>query len=284
VDATHLPHLGLPASSTGGAYHIITVYAVDETTALVGDRTDDAISIPLADLARARVTIKKDKHRLLSLPAAPASPKDLRPLVQQGLRACYDGLAGAGGVKSAATNFSLKALNLWAERLHGSSDKQSWERIFTPGPRLWQGLQSVYEYIEHYGTGGGLCRPLFADFLTEAAEVCADARLRDLGQRYAELGRDWTSLADAALPDAVPVFREARELHAKKAELRNSGGDADEIRAIHARLAELRQQVKEHFPLSDAECADLRAELQARVRALYEAEVATRDELGRLIA
>jgi len=55
--------------------------------------------------------------------------------------------------------------------MHGSRDEDSWERVFTPGSRLWRGLTSINEYIEHYGTGGGLSRPLFAEFLVEADDA-----------------------------------------------------------------------------------------------------------------
>jgi hypothetical protein len=285
VDATLLPHRAIPGMPSGSGYHVITVYSIDDTagTALIGDLTDAAIAISLEDLARARARIKKDKHRLLSIPGS-ESPTDLTSLVHEGLRACYRGLAGEGGVKSAATNFSLKAIAIWAERLHGSQDRERWEHVFVRGPRLWQGLVSVYDFIEHYGTGGGLCRPLFAEFLSEAAEACADERLGELATRYGELGRAWSSLADAALPDEVPAFREAKELFARKAELINSGGSADEIAAIWTRLGELRSQAREEFPLAEADCAELRAALQARVRALYDSEVAAREALGQVVA
>jgi hypothetical protein len=285
VDAAHLPHRAMPPMASGSAYHVITVYQIDETgkIASIGDRTDEPITIDLADLAKARARIKKDKHRLLSIPAS-ASRADLPALVRGGLRACYDGLAGAGGVKSAATNFSLKAIRLWAERLHGSKDNERWERVFPRGPRLWQGLTSVYDYIEHYGTGGGLCRPLFAEFLTEAVSAGADARLADLALRYTELGSAWSALANDALPDEVPVCREAKELFAHKAELIDGGGSPDEIRAAFARLDELRPRTPDQFPLTEAECTALRARLQARVQALYDAEVAARDAIGQAIA
>jgi hypothetical protein len=285
VDAAHLPHKALPAFARGSAYHVLTVYGIDKAshTASLGDLTDAPIPISLADLARARAGIKKDKHRLLSIPPSP-SPNDLTGPVREGMRACYRGLAGEGGVKSAATNFSLKALHIWAERLHGSRDNERWERVFARGPRLWQGLVSVYDFIEHYGTGGGLCRPLFAEFLAEAADVWADTRLGELAKRYEELGRAWCALANAALPDEVPVFREAKELLARKAELTNSGGSLDEIRAAWARLDELKRQAREQFPLTETDCADLRAALQTRVRDLYEGEVAAREALGQTVA
>jgi hypothetical protein len=269
---------------SGGGYHIVTVYGIDDDTgtALIGDLTDEPLSIPLADLATARGRIKKDKHRLLSLPASQSS-NDLSDVIRGALRACHDGLGGAGGVKSAAKNFSLESLRVWADRLHDSKDNERWERVFERGGRLWQGLTSIYDYIEHYG-GGGLSRPLFAEFLDEAATLGDDSRLHVLAKRYAKLGQKWSDLADAALPGGVPAFREAKKFYAEKAELTNSGGSPDEIRAAWARLGELRRQICDCFPLSESQSADLRAELQKRVRSLYEDEVSARDALGKVIA
>jgi hypothetical protein len=57
---------------------------------------------------------------------------------------------------------------------------------------------AIYDDIENYGTGGGLCRPIFADFLFEADAATGIDVLRTLGDQFAELGRRWTELADAA--------------------------------------------------------------------------------------
>jgi len=61
------------------------------------------MSIPLGDLAVARHRIKKQKNRLLSLPAAPSSP----PL----LELVRDGCCGPamGGLTKAKANFALKS-------------------------------------------------------------------------------------------------------------------------------------------------------------------------------
>src|SRR5688572_11086913 len=266
VDAAHLPHRGMPETWSGGAYHVITVYAIRGDDALIGDRSDQPITIPRDALRTARGRITKFRNRLLTVPETHAIP-ELKSLVQAGLRACHDGL-----VDQRSTSFTLESLRIWGERLHGSKDKESWERVFAPGKRLWRGLVSIYDFIEHYGTGGGLCRPLFADFLTEAGDALGDDRLRTLAATYTELGREWTALAHAALPDAVPELRRARELHDRKAELVAAGGPADEAREIWTEIAQLEQDADRAFPLDAAAAAALRAELQQRVRALYERE------------
>jgi hypothetical protein len=68
----------LPAQFSGGGYHVITVYRIDDGsgTALIGDLADDPITISLKDLAEARGRIEEQKNRLLSVAGAPR-PGDL---------------------------------------------------------------------------------------------------------------------------------------------------------------------------------------------------------------
>src|SRR6266853_778488 len=85
----------------------------------------------------------------------------------------------------------------------------------------------IYTFVEHYGTGGGLCRPIFAEFLKEASTALSDPALARLSEQYAALGRAWSELAEAALPDRVPALRQAREFHVRKAELVHAGEQPD---------------------------------------------------------
>jgi hypothetical protein len=216
----------------------------------------------------------------------PGELPPLATLVHGGLEACRDGLLGANAIGGSKTNFSLEALGVWGKRLHGSRDRESWDRVFTPGARLWRGLTSINEYIEHHGTGGGLSRPLFTGFLSEAGEALGSKPLRVLADRYADLGRDWSALADAALPDDVPAMREAKNLLPRRAELLHSDGSesTEAVRQSWQRLDALARAAQEQFPLSESAVADLRADLQRRVLALHEGEVAAHAALSAVLA
>ncbi|HMO57989.1 MAG TPA: DUF4872 domain-containing protein, partial [Roseiflexaceae bacterium] len=179
-----------------------------------------------------------------------------------------------------AANARLDAVRVWAERMEGSRAKDSWERVYHAGHNFFRALCAINEFIEHYGTGGGLCRPLFADFLTEAAAILARPDLADLGMQYAELGHAWSTLADTALPDAVPLLREAKALLTRQAVLLHMGAAADEHANIRQRMAQLEQQAALAFPLSGAECRDLRIALRQQIAALHAAEVAAHAVLG----
>jgi hypothetical protein len=280
VDMTHLPHRGMPESWSGGGYHVIVIYEIDESAkvALAGDLTDDPIPIPLDDLARARARIRSQKHRLLALERR--EPVDLRAAVIAGLRACRDGLA-AGGKR----NFTLAAFEDWALRLSGSSARDSWDRVFRHGRPLWVGLRSVCDFIEFYGTGGGLMRPLFAEFLAEAGAALGERRLTALAARYSAIGTGWSELAAAALPAGVPELAETYMLLTRKTELLHAGGGSTgpDIRAVWALIEEMGVRIDREFSLALRDAAGLRADLRGRVLRLHDEETSALAGLGEVM-
>lgn len=266
----------------GRQYHVATVHGVDDAAgvALVGDLGDSLVRVPLAELSDARAQTKKDKNRALALEPAGRTPP-LEQLVTAGIAACVTSLTTAK-----QKNFRLDAFKTWADRLAGSSAPDSWERIFPRGRLLYTGLRSVAEYIEHYDTGGGLSRPLFAEFLAESADALGDRSLRALSERYAAIGTDWTALANAALPADVPLFAQVKQLLENRSEaLSVAEATTDSQVSLCAKaMADAEAAVADGFPLSEAECAALRRDLKSRVQAVYEAEVAALGELQRYAA
>lgn len=284
VDMAHLPHRGLPRELSGGGYHVITIYDIDEEagTARIGDLADEPIRIALAELATARARIKKFKNRLLTILEKRES-WDLERAIRSGIAACARGLTGKP-MKNYPNMFNLDSLAQWAGRMYGSKDKENWERVFPRGHRLWSGLTMMYDYIENYFTGGGLCRPIFSQFLADAASALGDSRLNDLSLRYAALGKDWSDLAIAALPQSVPMFKKAVQTFELRHELLAEAGESniESVRASWARLSELKAESKECFPISEKQVSDLLKDLQARVYRIHEREVAALAEMRQL--
>lgn len=279
VDLSHLPWRGMPEQWSGGGYHMLTVYSIDDATgtALVGDMTDEPVEITLDDLATSRARIGKQKHRLLTLPAQPDEPTSLEEAVRAGLAACHDGLVNARN-----RSMTLDALEQWAGRLAAAKGKDAWVTVFRRGHHFWMGLWMICEFAEYYNTGGGLSRPLFASGLRDAAELLGAPDLNDIAAQYEQLGEEWSDLAAAALPDAAPQFAEARQLFADKAE-RAASADADApeaIRAMWKRLYEIGEAVSDSFPLTEEQCAALRTDLAERVARIHEHEVAAHAALG----
>jgi hypothetical protein len=283
VDMALLPHRALPAEFAGGGYHIVPIYRIDDDAkaAIIGDLTDEPIEIPLTDLAAARARIKKQAHRLLSVPKG-AAKFDLAALIRDGLRICRAMTAKPG--KGPLAWSTLESLKRCRDRMANSKDKESWEKLFPPGPNLWRALTWINLTVEWYGTGGGLCRCMMADFLNEAADALADDRLKIVAQQYTSLGHEWSALADTALSKGVPAFRKAKEQQARYAELLSTNGSIGEKREVWGKLDALAAEVKACFPLNDAQAADLRAELQGRMTRIIALEEAALAEIAKLVS
>lgn len=274
VDSAHLPHRALPVQWSGGGYHVVTIYAIEGDHALIGDLTDEPVAISLADLATARARIKKQRHRLLWLEQGKATRVE-RGALDDALAACADGLT-----HHKMRNFRLDGFADLATRMTAPKGRESWGHMFPPGGRLWSALTWLYTCIEHYGTGGGLCRSLFAEGLAEAATAFKRPALSALADGYRRLGEEWTALAESALPDDIPACREAKELIALKAELTLSGGDTGEIRKCWDELQRLATAAKQQFPISPAGVTALRAELSRRLTEIHAGEVVLVEQLA----
>jgi hypothetical protein len=108
-------------------------------------------------------------------------------------------------------------------------------------------------------------RPLYADFLDEAATLLGRRELASLAAVYRKLGAEWTAFAEFLLPKP---FTET-----KKAMRKLAAGDTSQV----PRLQELRQQP---FPWDAARTEAFLNEAAARLGVLYEGEVAAAKELA----
>jgi len=273
VDQGLLPHRAVGNEMVGGGYYVVTVHELDaDGNAVIGDLADRPIAVRADDLQAARGRIKKYRHRLLSIAETPKTT-DVAVAFASGLGACHDGLLGEGAVEKSRRNFTLNALDDWAKDLVGTGAK-SWSHRFPRGHRLWAGLTMLYEFVELAGTGGGLCRSLFADGLDEAASRTGEDHLADLASGYRALGEAWSELAVAALPGREGPLANARELMTERAELRASAPDEiGRINAIGQELERIAAESARAFPLDESRCADLRQELSTRLRTIHSEEV-----------
>ena len=272
VDLAEIGTRGYPAAWSGGGYHVLVVFGHPEGSAdwLIGDLSPHPMTVGADVLARARARIGKQRNRILSIaPAEPGGAHHVPSAVRAGLAATVDGLRNPR-----TRNFGLEALADLADRIAGSG-RDSWTRAFPPGRRLWSALRSIHLFVECHGTGGGLLRPLFARGLQEAAPLIGDKRLDGVATRYEELGRRWSELAAAALPDEVPLLREAREIQAANAGryLAEGAAAAGPNAAGWQRLGKIEEACAVDFPLSAEAVERLRADLAARVRELHRGEV-----------
>lgn len=89
--------------------------------------------------------------------------------------------------------------------------------------------------------GGGAFRPLFAEFLDDAAGVLGASDLKGAARLYREAGEKWTALAEALLPADVAPLAKARKLLAERRKLFHGKG----VKAL-PRLQEIAAELAAH--------------------------------------
>jgi hypothetical protein len=231
----------------------------------------------MADLTIARGRVKDDKFRLMTLDA-PQTTK-VAGAVHKGICQMIK-LFTEKPPRGTRDNFGFAAYDKLANMLVNTRNKQSWERYFAPGVRMYHALAGspvqpgAYDWVNIWGSADGAERGLYADFLDEVASILKKPALKDAAERFRESHQLWLTFGDALLPDDIPMLGESKKLIQKKHNLFiNKGNDAlPEIRKSNARLRELLKKSEKDFPLSQAEAVDFRANLRDILLKISEVE------------
>jgi hypothetical protein len=192
--------------------HVVVVADVDDDGALVHDVAAEPRRLSLAELASARATIAKEKHRLARVTGA--APVDLAASVREAIAACAGELAGKAGPKQIAGNVGIGGLRKWASLVDAPKEKRGWPRLFGAPAALASALTWGHHWIEEAGTGGGAFRPMYAAFLDEAASITGRRGLRDAAAAYRALGARWTALAAAMRAGAAAAAEDPAAVRA----------------------------------------------------------------------
>jgi hypothetical protein len=273
ADMFLLPYNALEYDTMNWGVMPIIIYEYDPETGEAGiaDRSYVGLTVSTETLDKARARVKQDKHRLMTLEHPDHSR--LPDAVRAGIQDCI-ALMTEKPPRGSTKNFGLSGLRHWAEMLE--KDKTgSWSRDYPTGRPLLSVLISSFYFLgPAFGKTMAAERDTYAAFLEEAATVLAKPELENVGARYRMAGRAWNGLLCALLPEDVPMLKTARLLIEQKHEiLMEIGSDGTEQMLKHEQqLKELKKQAETDFPLSDAEIADLRAELRRHVLNVHDAE------------
>jgi hypothetical protein len=172
--------------------------------------------------------------------------------------------------RGARHNFGFAAYEKLADMLVNTRNKQSWQRLFAPGVRMYQALAGspvqpgAYQWVNTWGSADGADRGLYADFLLEAVQILKKPSLKESAEKFRESHKLWLDFADALLSDDIPLLGESKKLIQKKHDMFIDEGDSavPQKKEINSRLNELSSQSKNDFPLSNAQAADFRANLR----------------------
>jgi hypothetical protein len=255
-----------PDDAMWGMLPILAV-ETDGKSVGIADRSSQPLHLSMADLTKARGRVKEDRYRIMTLDA-PQTTK-LAAAVHMGICQAIK-LFTEEPPRGARDNFGFAASEKLAEMLVNTRNRQSWERFFSPGVRMYHALAGstvqpgAYHWVMTWGAADGAERGLYADFLLEAAQILKKPILKASAETFRESYELWLTFADALLPDDVPLLGESKKLIRKKQDLFINEGESalPEIKKINARLNELLSRSETDFPLSNAQAADLRANLR----------------------
>lgn len=267
ADQFSLPYNCLPADEPMWGMMPILAVETDNKSVTVADRSSQPLHLSMSDLTKARGRVKEDKYRLMTLDA-PQTTK-LAGAVHKGICQAIS-LFTEEPPRGARDNFGFAAYEKLAEMLVNTRNKHSWERYFAPGIRMYHALAGsptqpgAYSWVNTWVSADGADRGLYADFLLEAAQILKKPSLKESAAKFRESHKLWLALADALLPADIPLLGESRRLIQKKHDSFINEGDSavPEKKKINSRLNELLSQSETDFPLSNAQAADLRANLR----------------------
>ncbi len=265
ADKAHLPYQALPERLKGHSAQIVAVHAFDGEIAHVSDLAPALWTVAAADLAAARAQIPSDKNRILVVHSV--QPFDLQEAVRAGITDHIEHLSRD------SETFSVPVWKKWARLINDRKNKKSWHVMFAERKGLLQTLSDVYEGIRHDGTDGAGLRALYADFLDQAEVLLDQPRLKDAATAYRAAAQAWIAFAESALPANVPAFADrAATIDARYAALNTN--NVQEVQRIASLLEDQSSAAKSEFPLDDAGVDDLFADMQTKLNAVYDTEVA----------
>ena len=267
ADQFSLPYNCLPSDEPMWGMMPVLAVEADGKSVTIADRSSQPFHLSMADLTKARGRVKDDKYRLITLDA-PQTAK-LAGAVHKGICQAIK-LFTEEPPRGARDNFGFAAYEKFAHLLVNTRNKQSWERFFSPGVRMYHALAGspvqpgAYQWVMTWGSADGAERSLYADFLVEAAQILKRPALKESAEKLRESYQLWLKFANALLPDDVSMLSESKELIQKKHDLFINNGESalPEIKQINARWNELLEESKTDFPLSNAQAAEFRTNLR----------------------
>jgi len=245
---------------------VVVVYGIEGENVLIDNLASKPYILRHELIVEARAKVPSFKNRIMVV--EPIESFDLQDAIRAGLRDCIEYLGGS------STSFALPAIRKWARLMTDKNNSKGWPTVFNGGIGLYGTLRTMYDGIEHIGTGGGGLRGMYADFLNEATSIFDNSDLQTTATLYRNLHEKWTALAHAALPDHIDEFKTTKELLTRRAtiNMENGSDGLDEITPINDALHELKKDLNPNFPLNESETGKLFEKIQSHLVGIYKAE------------
>ncbi|MEP7361843.1 MAG: DUF4872 domain-containing protein [Acidobacteriota bacterium] len=268
-------------TSTCGMYSVV-VHAVDKAagTASIGDSAATSRTLPLEDLMWSRNRVCSLKNRTLTFARPkPIGAAQVKKAYEAGLREC-----AADFARPRLGTFNLPGLEEWTKIIANGKSKRGWIAAF-PGARIYWPLRDAFDAIETAGTGGGLMRNLYAEFLEGAAAALKRPALAECAAKYRALAKNWTDFADQLLPEKVKPFALTKKLLRKREAAYTGKGEKGmkDVEAAAKQLKSINDELTHKFPWDDALTAQHLQACGEALRGLFYTEQESAALLGKAV-
>lgn len=250
---------GGSAAMLGMAPTVVAVAGIDGDELLIDDGGLAPRRMSHGAFARARAAYKKGKHRLFVF-EPPERELELSDVVRHAVGATGRRYFDAP-FKGFASNFGLAGLDKWQRLLTDEKDKKGWPALFHDSHLAYLALRRTHDGIEHEFTAPAAGRPLYAEFLAEAAAITGDRRCASLAESFRQAGAAWRTIStliatcgDAAIERGCALGESARELFD---EAGASGASGAHRAAAPGRIARERESVARSCRLNAARAREL---------------------------
>ncbi len=272
VGAGGLPYHGLPQDASGMSPHVVGVIGVEPNSGhlLLDDRSPEPLPVDRADFDAARAAYRAGKHRLVEIESVPHEVNWINVL-DAAVDAAVEGF-DRPPVPQFKSNVGLAGLTKWSALLTGGG-KKSWPAVFGSGRRAAVGLSRIYDCINHAYTSVDAGRPLFADFLDEAAAVADRPDWKGVAEQWRASGERWRALSSLAVGSDPNLERYAELADERSQRLDTATGDSTaELAATMRGLHEEQQALVDGCDLDADTAADVFHAMAAVVDAVIELE------------
>lgn len=272
VGAGGLPYHGLPQNASGMTPHIVGVIGLhpDSGQLFLDDRSPDPLPVDRSDFDAARAAYRAGKHRMVTVESV---PDDLEWPAVLGV-AVGEAVAGFDRppVPQFKSNVGIAGLTKWSGLLTGGG-KKGWPAVFGSGRRAAIGLSRLYDCINHTYTSVDASRPLFADFLDEAAVVADRPAWKDAAEQWRAAAEQWralSSLITGAHPD-LERYADLADERSRRLDTAAAGSTAD-LAVEMGRLHEEQQRLVDGCDLSADATAGIYRSMADVVKAIVQLE------------
>jgi len=228
---------GIEAEYSSASPYPIVVCGLTGSTVLVDDESVRPRLLPLDDFVAAWSAYRKGRHELVTVAGPPAADLDLAAAVRGAVSATARQLTGPVLGNAFDANFGLRGMRKLVDQLADRRGRLGWLRRYAAPEAFFFALRRLHDCLEvEYGAPGAT-RPLYADFLAEAASLVPS--LGAAVPLYRRAGDTWSALAAAALPADVPALAEYDDLVERRLTLLLREGSVGEIGAVADRMEAL---------------------------------------------